>query len=164
VQTSVQKPSSCPVARLFATLRVSCIAGLVAAMTSDLWLYCTSVAPVHGSMSATYVFIAHVVFGGSPIIGNPVVVGMLAHLAVSIGWAYGYTDLASRNQALSRAPWISGSVFGILVLLGMQSILLSVHQFHAFSPLGFVNVIVLHTLFFGIPIALLVARLQARPA
>jgi len=146
--------------RTLAVLRISCVAGLIAAITSDLWLYCSSIAPAHGSLSATYVFIAHVVFGAVPIIGNPIIVGMLAHLVISIGWAYGYTDLASRNQALSRAPWISGSVFGILVLLGMQSILLSVHQFHSFTPLGFLNVVILHTLFFGIPIALMVARLQ----
>jgi hypothetical protein len=147
---------------LLTTVRVGFVAGLLAAITSDAWLYLTTVAPVHGSMADSYAYITRVAFGNAPVVGNAVVIGMLAHVCISLGWALGYTDLAARNPALSRAPWISGTVFGLLVLLAMQLILLSVHEFHTFPPLAFLNVIVMHTIFFGVPIAFTVARLQKR--
>ena len=144
--------------RFISVLRLAVSAGIIAAATSVLELYVTSILPVHGSLSAFFSSIARVACGASAPPFDPVLFGVLAHIAISIGWAYGYTDLATRTPALSRAPWISGSVFGLLVFLAMQSILLSVHQFVTFTPLAFLNNIVLHTLFFGVPIALVVSR------
>lgn len=150
----------CPVQ--VATLRIGSLAGLLAAITSSAWLYATTLASGQGSLSGLYAQMARIAFGKTPIIGDPVTIGLLLCCGVSLGWAYGYAGLASQNPALSRAPWISGAVFGLLVLVTMQSMLLSVHQFHPFSPLGFLNIVILHTAFFGVPIALAVARLQKR--
>jgi hypothetical protein len=144
------------------TLRIGTVAGLVAAMTSNAWLFATTLAAGSGSMGSLYAHMARVAYGAAPITGNPVAIGLLLYCGASLGWAYGYAGLASRNPALARAPWISGSVFGVLVLIAMQSMLLSVHQFHPFSPLGFLNLVILYTAFFGVPLALTVARLQKR--
>lgn len=141
-----------------ALLPTALYAGAVAAVTTTLELYVTTILPAHGSLATMFASIAAIVCGPVAPPFDPVLFGVLAHLFISIGWAYGYTDLASRTAALSRAPWISGPVFGLLVFLAMQLILLSVHQFHTFTPLAFLNNMILHTLFFGTPIALVVAR------
>jgi len=144
------------------TLRIGSLAGLLAAITSSLWLYATTLAAGSGSLGGLSAQMARIAFGKTPITGDPVAIGLLLFCGICLGWAYGYASLASRNPALSRAPWISGTVFGLLVLVTMQSMLLSVQQFHPFSPLGFLNIVILHTAFFGVPIALAVARLQKR--
>jgi hypothetical protein len=144
------------------TLRIGTVAGLLATVTSNAWLYATTLAAGSSSMGSLYAHLTRVAYGDAPITGDPVAIGLLLYCGGSLGWAYGYAGLASRNPALSRAPWISGSVFGVLVLIAMQSMLLSVHQFHPFSPLGFLNVIILYTAFFGVPLALTIARLQKR--
>ena len=135
-------------------------AGIVGAALTTAELFFTTVMPVHGSLAALFRDIARVACGPNGVPFDALLFGILTHLFVSIVWAYGYADLDVRTAALSRAPIVSGIVFGLLVFLGMQSILLSVHQFHTFTPLAFLNNIVLHTLFFGIPIALIVARFR----
>ncbi len=150
-------------ARIATALRLAFVAGSIAAVTSGFELAVTTIWPQHASLAGYFASIAAIAAGSTALPFDPVLVGVVAHLVISIGWAYGYTDLALRNPALNRAPWISGSVFGLLVFLGMQSILLSVHQFHAFTPLGFLNATVLHTLAFGVPIALIVARSRSVP-
>lgn len=83
---------------------------------------------------------------------NPFV-GLLAHLAISILWGIGYAYVAATRPAAVASPWLAGVVYGVIVWLLMQFILILGAVWPGLSPVGFVLQIVAYTLFFGLPVA-----------
>jgi uncharacterized membrane protein YagU involved in acid resistance len=140
------------------------VAGIVGGILMDLFIYLTSVLPQHGSMIAVWQFIASTAIGKGAFSSTSFAwFGLLMHFIVSIAWATGYAYLAQTRAALSAHPAISGVVFGIVVYVVMQIVLVGDNNFKMPSPAGFVLSLVAHAVFFGLPVAYVV-RAQTSPA
>lgn len=88
-------------------------------------------------------------------------VGTVLHFSVSIVWAALFVAAATRVGWLVRRPLLSGTLLG-LVAMGVMRVV--IHFGHAVVPpfrdvVHFANVLVAHVVFFGIPVALVAARL-----
>lgn len=92
--------------------------------------------------------------------GNPAAtaIGIALHFAVAIFWALGYVYLVRTQPQLVRRPWLSGIAFGLVVYVFMQIILITAGAYHRPGPVALLTNLVAHTLFFGLPVALIVAR------
>jgi hypothetical protein len=86
--------------------------------------------------------------------------GLFLDLVVSIGWGALCTQLMNRLALAWAHPVWFGTLFGALVLYVMLWIVVPLGRAHsgAMSLSNFLTVLVGHTLFFGIPVALTVRR------
>ncbi|HEY8321451.1 MAG TPA: hypothetical protein VIG46_06670, partial [Candidatus Baltobacteraceae bacterium] len=64
--------------------------------------------------------------------------------------------------AAVASTWLAGVVYGLIVWLLMQFILILGAVWPGLSPIGFVVQIVAHTAFFGIPVAFTMRALARR--
>ncbi len=88
-------------------------------------------------------------------------VGTVLHFSVSIVWAALFVAAATRVDWLVRRPLLSGTLLGLVAMSVMRVV---IHFGHAVVPpfrdvVHFGNVLVAHVVFFGIPVALVAARL-----
>ena len=97
---------------------------------------------------------AHNVKSDSPL------VGLLAHLVVSILWGIGYAYAAATRPNIAGQPWISGIVFGVIVWVLMQFILMLGAVWPGLTLQTTAIGLIAHMLFFGIPVALTARALQ----
>jgi|SRR5580658_925637 hypothetical protein len=83
--------------------------------------------------------------------------------AVAIGWAVGYVYTAHSRPQLLTQPWISGTVFGVLVYVCRQIALAINGAWHVPAGPSVVAVgLIAHVVFYGIPVALLVSHFLRR--
>jgi hypothetical protein len=138
------------------------LAGVAAGVSIQLYLWLTTILPQHGSILAAWQFIASTLFGKVAFTSLVFAwLGLAIHLVISIGWAGGYTYLAVRQAALNQRWFASGLLYGIVVYVTMQLILLAGNAFRPPpDPTAFLNLVVAHTFFFGLPIAYTVKLLQ----
>lgn len=142
------------------------VAGVAGGITIDVYLWATTLVPVHGSILTVWQWVASTVFG-KVALADPsyAVAGALIHAIVSIGWAGGYAYVAATHPATTRRWIVSGVVYGLIVYTIMQTILLADNNFtYPPTPNAFVNALVAHAVFFGLPVAYLVRVLQPRSA
>lgn len=125
-------------------------AGIIAGILVDLFLFLTHSA----SFPAIYQYIAFGLIGSIAYSSATyTALGVLIHLLISVIWAYIYVWVFQRF--LPRLAWfVKGAIFGVVVMLGMQVVLLAKHLEPAL-PAGGVLIVMLvaHVLFFGLPIA-----------
>lgn len=148
------------------TLRDQITAGLLAGLAGgvliDAFLFATQLAagtPV-SKLAENFVFIASAVLGpGATASASAVPVGIVLHFCVAVGWALGYVYLARSQPHLVARPWLSGAGFGLTVYVFMQIILITAGQYHRPPPGLLGTQLVAHVVFYGIPVALIVARL-----
>jgi hypothetical protein len=138
------------------------VAGAVGATTIDLYLWLTTALPVHESMLGIWQFIASTVVGKIALSSASYAwLGLFLHVCVSVGWAGGYAYLAAGRPYISQRWPISGVMYGIVVFFLMQIVLLVDNNFHLPPSFGaFLNALIAHALFFGLPVAFVVARLE----
>ncbi len=86
--------------------------------------------------------------------------GVAVLIAASIIWALAYVYAAQKQPQLFTRPWISGIAFGLVVWLVMEAILLPFGEFHPLSLFDEDRNVFALMLFFGVPIALVSARLS----
>jgi uncharacterized membrane protein YagU involved in acid resistance len=141
------------------------VAGILAGITLEAYLLLTTVFPVHGSVVQTWQWIASAAFGeiaySSP---SYALVGLVCHFIVSIAWAGGYAYLAQQQPFMNQRWIISGLVYGLIVYLFMDILLLGVRLFVPPSPLMLINVLIAHCVFFGLPVAFVTQRLAPVPS
>lgn len=137
----------------------SFLAGIVGAIAIDVYLWLTTLLPAHASILGQWQWVASGVVGqmaySSPAYAW---LGVLVHVIVSVGWAGGYAYL-TRSQAFLNQRWIvSGLFYGFMVDVFMQLLQLGAHLGFP-SDLGVIlNGIVAHMVFFGLPVAFVVAK------
>lgn len=138
------------------------LAGIAAGASIQLYLWLTTILPRHGSILAAWQFIASTLFGRVAFTSLIFAwLGLAIHLLISIGWAGGYAYLATRQAALNQRWFASGLLYGVVVYVVMQLILLAGNAFRPPpDPTAFLNLVVAHALFFGVPVAYLVRLLQ----
>lgn len=140
-------------------------AGIVGAITIDafrLAVHWPGVA--YANPTEHYTFVASVLVG-SAAVGAPwaVPLGITLHVLVSIGWAFGYLYVAQHQPQLMRRPFTSGFFFGVVVWFVMLAVLIPAGKYQAPTIQSFDRDIIAHTLFFGIPLAYVGARLARSP-
>ena len=134
-------------------------AGIVAAVTLAAFAafsQWTAGYPIEG----TYTFLAGKLAGPAAA-GAPWAVssGIAVLVVGSIAWAFAYVYAGQRQPQLFRRPWISGIAFGVVVWLIMQLVLVPFGEFHPQSIFDEDRNVFGLMLFFGVPLALVAARL-----
>jgi uncharacterized membrane protein YagU involved in acid resistance len=130
------------------------IAGVVGGIVIALFLFLALGAIFHMSPADVLTMDAHNVKSDSPL------VGLLAHLVVSILWGIGYAYAAATRPNIAGQPWISGIVFGVIVWVLMQFILMLGAVWPGLTLQTTAIGLIAHMLFFGIPVALTARALQ----
>lgn len=143
------------------------IAGFVGAVLIDVYLLLTLVVAGHlTTVSGFYQYVASGALGKAAY-ANPsaVALGIAVHFVVAIAWGIGYAYVAARTPQVLERPLLSGTVFGILVMVSMQFVEVAANIYVLPNSILFFNGIIAHVVFFGVPIAYIVGRgLGARAA
>jgi hypothetical protein len=109
--------------------------------------------------AALYIFIASTLVGPGAAAADPrfVWLGVGLHLAVSLGWAFGYVYAARSLGQLLRRPVISGLLFGLVIYFTMLLVLVAANLFTKPTPGSVGFGLLANCVFFGLPVALIVA-------
>lgn len=136
------------------------VAGLVGGIAINGYLLLTLVAVGHvTTVAGFYQYIASGLLGKAAAADpNGIFVGAAIHVAVAIGWGIGYAYVAARTPQVLTRPWISGAVFGALVMIAMQLVEVSAGIYVLPDSLLFFNLLLAHVAFYGLPIAFIVRR------
>lgn len=144
-------------------VRQALLAGIVAGIIIEAYLIVTVATPAHQTPIQLWQWIASAALGqvafSSP---SYAIAGLLTHFCVSIGWAGGYAYLAQQQSFMNQRWIISGLVYGLVVYIFMDLLLLGVRMFIPPPPLGVLNALVAHSVFFGLPLAFVVSRTSTR--
>jgi uncharacterized membrane protein YagU involved in acid resistance len=132
-------------------------------------LFAVSFAGYYGvAPSRVFRTIASGLLGNAALTGGNAVsaLGVACHFALSWIWAALFAAAAWRYPTLTRRPFLSGVLFGIVVFLSMRLIVLPLSAYPrpvSFEPLATVLDLLSHMLLFGTPIAVMVSKvIQAR--
>jgi uncharacterized membrane protein YagU involved in acid resistance len=138
-------------------------AGIVGGFVVDLYLYLTTILPAHGSIVAMLQWVASAAIGPVALTSTSYAwLGLVVHFIVSIGWAGGYAYFAQTQNFVNTRWFISGLMYGLIVYVFMQALLLGARAFvFPPTPTAFLNAVLAHMLFFGVPVAYVVARMDA---
>ncbi|MBV8581718.1 MAG: hypothetical protein JOZ86_13920 [Candidatus Eremiobacteraeota bacterium] len=151
-------------------LRSQITAGLVAGIVAGIVMDAAYLAMQYATgvpaekLLGLYVFVASAVLGPSAY-GNPnaIGIGIVLHFCVAVGWALGYVYLVRTQPQLLRLPWLSGAVFGLVVYVFMQLVLLYAGIYHRpASPAELAMQLLAHLLFYGTTVALVVSLMLRR--
>lgn len=134
------------------------IAGFLGAVLIDLYLLLTLVAIGHvTTIAGFYEFVASGALGKSAYgSSSAFALGVAVHFAVGIAWGIGYAYLAARTPQVRTKPALSGTVFGLTVMVSMQFVEIAANIYTIPSTALFFNNVVAHVVFFGLPIAYIV--------
>jgi uncharacterized membrane protein YagU involved in acid resistance len=144
--------------------RTALAAGVTGGLALELYVYLTTLLPQHGDIRAHWQWIASVAVGQLAYSSQTFAwIGLLIHFLVSIGWAAGYAYLAVTRGFMSQRWVASGIGFGFVVYVFMQFMLIGAGKFVAPSDGQLVNQLIGHCLFFGIPVAVITAKMGQKP-
>jgi hypothetical protein len=131
------------------------LAGIAGGFLIDLFIYATSLMPQHASILGLWQFVASSAFGKIAYASTSYAwAGLAMHTVVSIAWGIGYAYISETQQAVNASPVLSGLIFGMVVYVVMQLALSSVGLLKITGGMQVVLAIVAHTIFFGLPVAL----------
>jgi hypothetical protein len=132
------------------------IAGIAGGILIDLFIYVTTLLPEHASIFSLWQFVASSAFGKAAYTSMAYAwAGLAMHAIVSIGWGIGYAYLSETQPAVNASPLFSGILFGIIVYVVMQLALATVGLLKITSGTQVALAICAHTIFFGVPVALI---------
>ena len=146
-------------------LRTGVVAGFAGGVLIDAYLLVTVVLVGHAAtLEGFYQFVASGAIGPAAYSQGPggALLGLAVHLVVSLSWGIGYAYAAAQTPQLRSRPVVSGIAYGIVVMLAMQLVEVAANIYKIPGPALWFNTLVAHTLFFGLPIALVVARIAPR--
>jgi uncharacterized membrane protein YagU involved in acid resistance len=140
-------------------------AGLVGSLTIVICLAVINLGVLHTpgfSLTGLFTFDASTLVGKAAY-GAPsfVALGIVLHVLVSVGWAIGYAVIAQRQAQLVDRPLLSGAAFGLVVYFAMQLVIVAADLYHIPTPGELGIALLAHMGFYGIPVALIVARSQS---
>jgi len=136
------------------------IAGILGGIGIETFLYLF----YHLTPIQHWTFIATVLIGPAQA-SEYVWLGAVMHYVISSVWATIYVLLAQRFPALWRSPWLWGPIYGVVVAIGMNTILTIKHVVSG-PPTGAMLALTLvdHCIFFALPLALYVGYAARRAA
>ena len=131
-------------------------AGVIGGILIDAFLYIALLLPVHQPVTALWATISANATGHA--VASPWL-GLAIHFCVSIAWGIGYAYAAYTRAAIAEHPYISGPVFGFIVMVLMQFVQLAAGvKLPPMTALSFLGILVAHCLFFGLPVAIYISR------
>jgi uncharacterized membrane protein YagU involved in acid resistance len=94
------------------------------------------------------------------------VLGLAVHFCVALGMTAVFYALSRKLRFLVERPWVAGPLFGAAVWLVMQLVVLPLTAAppKSFPPSQWWVVFIAHLVCVGLPIAVVVRRMEARPA
>lgn len=132
------------------------IAGVAGGILFDAFQYATTVLPSHSSIFALWQFVASSAFGSVAYTSAAYAwAGLGMHIVVSIAWGIGYSYLSETQTAVNAVPLFSGVLFGLIVYVVMQLALATVGLLKITSGSQVLLAICAHTIFFGLPVAMI---------
>ncbi len=135
------------------------LAGVVGGVVVDAFLIAIHAAPFPG----IYQFIASTVVGPAAYTSSSyIALGLLMHFAISIVFAAAYAFAAERKAALVEQPILWGAIFGVAVMIVMQIVTGLAHASKPPTVTSIVLGLVSHVVFFGIPVAWIIASRSRR--
>ncbi len=143
-------------------VREALVAGALASVTFMTYLCLTFVLPSHQSVLAFWQNIAAAAIGPQAHASLLYAwFGLFVHVVVSIAWAGGYAYFAQTQPFVNARLVISGAVYGIIVYLIMLVLLLGARaSIFPFDTATVANVVFAHAIFFGVPVAFVVSRME----
>ena len=143
-------------------IRQAILAGFAGAVVFDCYVWVTTVLPVHGSLTAMLQHSASIAIGPVAFTSASYAwAGALVDLVLSMGWAGGYAYFAQRQPFVNARWFISGFFYGFIVYVLMLLLLLGAHAFIYPANVGtLLNDVLARTIFFGVPVAFVVAQLD----
>ncbi len=138
------------------------VAGIAGVVVLDVYLYATSVVPEHSTLVHMWQVVASAAIGPVALTSSAYAwLGALVDLIIGMAWAGGYAYFAQMQSFVNTRWVISGLMYGVVVYVFMQALLLGAHAFvWPSSPAQFTNQILARMLFFGVPVAYTVARMN----
>jgi len=145
-------------AELARAARPGVLAGLVGALLLDAYRLGLGYA-AHGELPEDhYRYVASGLIGSAAYaLPGAAYLGVAIHLALAITWGIGFAWAALRSPDVVRRPITSGAFFGVLVYVVTRLMTFAAGIAHPETPRETFVDLVAHTIFFGIPIALIVS-------
>jgi hypothetical protein len=141
-------------------IRQAVFAGFIGALVFDAYVYLTMVVPAGGSVLTMLQRSASLAVG--PIaFTNPSYawVGVLVDLVISMAWAGGYAYFAQKTPFVNASWPVSGFFYGFVVYVLMLLVQIGAHVFVYPPNVGvLLNEVLARTVFFGIPVAFVIAQ------
>ena len=142
--------------------RQALVAGIIAGICFETYLVLTVVVPSHGNLLQVWQWIASAAVGDIAFTSPSYAwLGLMVHFIISIAWAGGYAYLAQQQEFMNRRWVISGLVYGLVVYIFMDILLLGARKFVPPSAPALLNLLIEHSVFFGLPLAFVVSRLNS---
>jgi hypothetical protein len=143
-------------------VRQALAAGVAAGVALEAYLYLTVMLPSHTTLFAAWQLIASAAIGKAAFDSPSYAwLGLVLHFGVSIGWAGGYAYFAQHQPFVNRRWVVSGICYGLVVYLFMQILLLGARApVFPPTPTAWLNDLFAHAIFFGLPLAFVVARMD----
>lgn len=147
-------------------LRAAIIGGLVGGIVLAAFIIPITAARSHQTFAAAFATLAQVAasaaVGKATAASSPsfIWVGVGVYAVVCMCWAGSYAYVANSRPQILAQPGIWGFLFGFMVWLIMQLILVAAGLFEIPSPDELEIELVGYCIFFGIPLGYTVARLR----
>jgi hypothetical protein len=143
-------------------IRQAVLAGFVGALVYDAYIYLTTVVPTGSSVVAMLQHSASIALGSIALTSPMYVwIGVLVDLLSSMAWAGGYAYFAQQKPFVNASWPISGFFYGFVVYVLMLLVLIGAHAFiFPSTPSALLNDVFARTVFFGVPVAFVVAQLD----
>lgn len=134
------------------------IAGIIGGILIDLFLILAKQVPFPG----VYQFIASGIVGKDAFASDSYIwLGVAIHFLISIVSAVAYAYIGGALNLLSR--WLlGGTILGVVVMVVLQVILISRQLTPAPDAMHAVITLLVHVIFFGLPVAWYIARTAPR--
>jgi len=141
------------------TITGAFIAGVVGSVTIFGCFAACNLGAAGFTLPGFFAFDASVLVGKAAYTSDAyVALGIALHALVALGWAAGYAFLAERLPQLVSRPLTSGAAFGLIVYFAMQLVIVAANLYHIPTPKELGIALLAHVVFYGIPVALIVAR------
>ena len=145
---------------MLAALRAGTVAGLAGGVLLDAYLVAVNALARNIEPASYFEFVASALIGkaGYSLPGT-VALGVVTSLVVAGGWGVGYAWAAGRTPAVLARPYLAGTVYGVVVAITMQIVEVAAGIWSPVALGPAFTLLVAHTLFFGIPVALITRTL-----
>lgn len=143
-------------------IRTAILAGIAGAVSIDLYLSIALPVLHMGTPLTLSQWDASNALGSDAFRGgiSTAAIGFAMHLCVSIAWGIAFAFAATRIAWVRSHVLPAGFLFGIFVMAFMALLVVPLgHASHpAPPPIGLLNNVIAHTVFFGMPVAWIVAN------
>ena len=135
------------------------VAGIIGGILIDAFLYVATIMPAHGSIFGLWQFVASTAIGPSAFSNpNSAWLGLLMHACTSLAWGVAFSYAAHTRPGIAEHPYISGLVYGVIVMIIMSIVLMVAKSFPPPTLQGTIINLIAHCIFFGLPVSLYVSR------